>query len=72
MKKQRFEKLPKLTNIEIKPLIKENIEHVSFLNFNTFVLGLFLIFFVFFLMNCKEGGLFNGIDYNPIPYQMTK
>ena len=64
--------IPKLTNIVVvsKGLKIENKLKNNFFNLNVLVLVVFLVFFAFFLVNCK--GVFKNISLDPIPYAMTK
>jgi hypothetical protein len=64
-------KVPSLVNKDnFKiPEVKKN----GFFKFdiNAIILIGFLLFFVFFLLNCKSG-IFENIDLDPIPYSMIK
>ena len=64
-------KAPRLVNQEhfkIKPEVKKNIK---WLDHNIIILGVFLAFFVFFLLNCRSG-MFKNIALDPVPYSMIK
>ena len=66
--------IPKLTNNVVvnKGLKIENKLKNNFFNLNVLVLVVFLLFFVFFLVNCGNDGIFKNISLDPIPYTMTK
>jgi hypothetical protein len=64
-------KVPSLVNKD-NFKIPEVQNKISFkFDMNTIILIGFLLFFVFFLLNCKSG-IFKNIDLDPIPYSMIK
>ena len=68
-------KVPVLVNPEY---IKKNIKKESFekkirkyLSLDFVILLFFLVFLIFFLINCRDG-IFKNIDLDPIPYTFSK
>jgi hypothetical protein len=68
-------KVPVLVNPEY---IKKNIKKESFekkirkyVSLDFVILLFFLVFLIFFLINCRDG-IFKNIDLDPIPYTFSK
>jgi len=61
--------IPKLTNKQ-RTTIEVVKKEFIFFNKNIIIFILFVLFFSFFLLNCKSGGLFKNIDTDPVPYSI--
>ena len=62
--------IPRLVCKENFKIPQEKIKLFKF-DINSILLIVFLVFFAFFLLNCKSG-IFKNIDLDPIPYSMIK
>jgi hypothetical protein len=62
--------IPRLVCKENFKIPQEKIKIFKF-DINSILLIVFLVFFAFFLLNCKYG-IFKNIDLDPIPYSMIK
>ena len=68
-------KVPVLVNPEYikKNIKKEPIEKKirKYVSLDFVILLFFLVFLIFFLINCRDG-IFKNIDLDPIPYTFSK
>ena len=68
-------KVPSLVNPEYlkKITIKEplKIRIKKYLSLDLIILIFFILFLIFFLINCKDG-IFKNIDTDPIPYTFSQ
>jgi hypothetical protein len=68
-------KVPRLINPEyIKKIVKQEpfkIRIKKYLSLDLIILIFFLLFLIFFLINCRDG-IFKNIDMDPIPYTFSQ
>lgn len=68
-------KVPVLVNPEYikKTIKKESFEKTirKYVSLDFVILLFFLVFLIFFLINCRDG-IFKNIDLDPIPYTFSK
>ena len=68
-------KVPVLVNPEYikKTIKKESFEKTirKYVSLDFVILLFFLVFLIFFLINCRDG-IFKNLDLDPIPYTFSK
>ena len=66
-------KVPRLVNREHFKINQQVVSKpkIKWIDHNIIILGVFLAFFVFFLLNCRSG-MFKNIALDPVPYSMVK
>ena len=68
-------KVPVLVNPEYikKTIKKESFEKTirQYVSLDFVILLFFLVFLIFFLINCRDG-IFKNLDLDPIPYTFSK